>query len=183
MENHLKVPSSLTARDVTDQSFTAHWTNNDDRTESYSLRLTHMMREQEQKRAVDEGFDLMANGSKEQPDATDCSGSLDDYMVSKGWTGEQIFMAGGAMMLGKVGIDGWLKSPKLNFASFDRDFAVLLKVKLGRITSSPGLRSQSTAAISSAEVPLVVRSTFSALKRSSIHAWHLREKGPSPQIL
>lgn len=127
-ENHLKVPSSLTARDVTDQSFTAHWTNNDDRTESYSLRLTHMMREQEQKRAVDEGFDLMANGSKEQPDATDCSGSLDDYMVSKGWTGEQIFMAGGAMMLGKVGIDGWLKSPKLNFASFDRDFAVLLKV-------------------------------------------------------
>lgn len=61
--------------------------------------------------------------------------------------------------------------------------AVDEKVKLGRITSSPGLRSQSTAAISSAAVPLVVSRTFSAPKRSSIQAWHLREKGPSPQIL
>ena len=34
------------------------------------------------------------------------------------------------------------------------------KVKLGRITSSPGFRSQSIAAISRAVVPLVVRSAF-----------------------
>ena len=61
--------------------------------------------------------------------------------------------------------------------------AVEEKVKLGRITSSPGLRSHRTAAISSAAVPLVVSSTFSALKRSSIQAWHFRENGPSPQIL
>ena len=61
--------------------------------------------------------------------------------------------------------------------------AVDEKVKLGRITSSPGSRSQRTAAISRAEVPLVVRRTFSASKRSSIHLWHLSEKGPSPQIL
>ncbi len=128
MENHLKAPSFLTARDVTDQSFTAHWTNNDDRTESYNLRLTHLMREQDQKRPVDEDFHLMADGSKEQPGSADCASNLDEYMVSKGWTGEQIYMAGGAMMMGKTGIDGWLKSPKMNFASFDRDFAVLLKV-------------------------------------------------------
>ena len=38
--------------------------------------------------------------------------------------------------------------------------AVEEKVKLGRITSSPGCRSHSSAAISSAVVPLVVSSTF-----------------------
>ena len=63
------------------------------------------------------------------------------------------------------------------------EVAVLEKVKLGRMTSSPGCRSHSSMAISSAVVPLVVSSTFWAWKRSSSHALHCLVKAPSPQIL
>ena len=61
--------------------------------------------------------------------------------------------------------------------------AVLEKVKLGRMTSSPGWRPHSSIAISSAVVPLVVSSTFWVWKRSSSQLLHILVKAPSPQIL
>lgn len=127
MNNHLKTPTGLLMTDAGDTGFTATWTNNDSRTQTYNLRLTHMLREQELKMPVAETFDNMTSGSKEQPGSTDCSSILDDYMVSKGWTGQQVYMAGGAVMIGKAGINGMLQSPAINFTSYDRDFAVVLK--------------------------------------------------------
>ena len=56
------------------------------------------------------------------------------------------------------------------------------KVKLGRMTSSPGRNSHIRAAISSAVVPLVVSSTFCAPKRCSSQALHCLVNTPSPQI-
>ena len=50
--------------------------------------------------------------------------------------------------------------------------AVLENVKLGRMTSSPGFRSHSSAAISNAVVPEVVSKTFWAQNRSSSHRLH-----------
>ena len=64
-----------------------------------------------------------------------------------------------------------------------KEFAVLENVKLGRITSSPGLIPHNKAAISSAVEPLVVSITFFALKRFSSHSLHFFVNGPSPQIL
>ena len=128
MQNHLKAPSFLTERDVTDEGFTAVWTNNDDRAETYNLRLTHKLREQDLKMPVREGFKGLPNGTKEQPGSVDYGQQLDEVMSVKGWTGEQIYSAGMMAMMGKAGIDGWLKSPSMNFATYDRDFAVLLKV-------------------------------------------------------
>ena len=61
--------------------------------------------------------------------------------------------------------------------------AVEEKVKLGRMTSSPGWRSQRSAAISSAVVPEVVRSAFWAQNLSSSHSWQRIVNGPSPEIL
>ena len=127
MNNHLKAPTLLNISDMSNNQFTAFWTNNDNRTERYNIRLTHLMREQELKKPVEEDFHLMVIGSKEQPSVVDYAQDLDQYMVSKGWTGQQIYMAGGAVMMGKAGIDGWLKSPKMNFTTYNRDFAVLLK--------------------------------------------------------
>ena len=61
--------------------------------------------------------------------------------------------------------------------------AVLTKVNDGMITSSPGLISSRMAAISSAEVPEVVRSALGAPVRASNASLQRRVKGPSPQIL
>ena len=62
------------------------------------------------------------------------------------------------------------------------DVAVLEKVKLGRITSSPFSSPHNSAAISSAVVPLVVKRAPTAPKRFSIHALHFFVNWPSPQI-
>ena len=61
--------------------------------------------------------------------------------------------------------------------------AVLEKVKLGRMTSSPFCRPDRMVAISRAVVPEVVRRAPGVPKRSLIQAWHFLVKGPSPQIL
>ena len=128
MNNHLKAPTLLNVSDMGDSHFTAFWTNNDNRTESYNIRLTHLMREQDIMTAVDEGFDLMTAGSNNNGDTNDIAAQLDLYMTSKGWTGENIFQAGGTMQIGKTGTDGTLTSPKLNLSTYNRDFALLLKV-------------------------------------------------------
>ena len=128
MQNHLKAPSFLTERNVTDEGFIAVWTNNDDRAETYNLRLTHKLRIQDLKTPVREGFKGLPNGTKDEPGSVDYGQMLDDVMSVKGWTGENIYSAGMMAMVGKAGIDGWLKSPMMNFQTYDRDFAVLLKV-------------------------------------------------------
>ena len=61
--------------------------------------------------------------------------------------------------------------------------AVLEKVKLGTMTSSPFPSPHRSVAISRALVPLVVKSAFWAPKRSSMKAWHFFVNWPSPQIL
>ena len=58
--------------------------------------------------------------------------------------------------------------------------AVLTKVNVGRITSSPGPTFSSSAAISRAWVQLVVSSTLPAPVIAPSRAWHCRVNGPSP---
>ena len=61
--------------------------------------------------------------------------------------------------------------------------AVDQKVKLGRMTTSPGLMSHKRAAISRAVDPLVVNNTFFAQNLFSSQALHFFVNFPSPQIL
>jgi hypothetical protein len=58
--------------------------------------------------------------------------------------------------------------------------AVETKVNDGMITSSPGCRSISSAAISSAAVHECVKSARGAPIRCSSHAWHRLVKRPLP---
>ena len=60
--------------------------------------------------------------------------------------------------------------------------AVETNVYEGRMTSSPGATSHSSAAISSADVHDVVSRTRAAPKRCSISCWHSRVNGPSPLV-
>jgi|GEM_PF-6096626 len=60
---------------------------------------------------------------------------------------------------------------------------VLTNVYEGTMTSSPGCKSSSNAAISSASVQLVVSSTLAKPSCCSKYAWHFFVNTPSPEIL
>ena len=128
MNNHLKTPVQLMATDINNSGFTARWENRDDRTEEYTLVMSHLRPMSALKYVTNEDFSAVTKGSNNNPDSEDISANLDDFMKMKGWTGCQVYQAGGAICLGKVKTDGSMKSSKIDFSKFERHFAVLVKV-------------------------------------------------------
>lgn len=127
MGNHLKTPRSLHATDYTDQGFTARWMPADSRAECYTLAVTHLKPEPELTQVMSEDFSRMTEGQNNAGSGNDISDHLDDYLSMAGWTGENVFQAGGYAQIGKTATSGSLTSPAINFSTFDRSFAVLVK--------------------------------------------------------
>ena len=128
MGNHLKTPRQLRTSNHGDEGFTASWTPSDERANCYKLLVTHLKPEAELTTVMDEGFDKMTDGQNQAGNATDIGQQLDSYLSMQGWTGENVFQAGGNVQMGMTGIGGQLVSPAINFSTFDRSFAVLVKV-------------------------------------------------------
>ncbi len=128
MANHLKTPLNPQVTAIRKDGFTAQWEAADSRTEAYTLVLTRMRAESDNTIAMNEGFDKMTAGSATTPDSKDISGELDSYMTMKGWTGTELYQAGGMLKMGGVKTSGSMKSLEMNFSKHLRDFCVVVKV-------------------------------------------------------
>ncbi len=126
--NHLDIPANLRVADAGIDGFTAEW-DAVDRADRYELNLYRLMHESERPLAVNEGFWRMEKGSLNSPDGTNIANELDDYMMQPGWTGEQVYQAGGMVKIGSAGASGKLVSPMLNLAMGDGDYTVVVKVQ------------------------------------------------------
>lgn len=127
MANHLKRPLAVQATDIRDDGFTARWEPGDERAEAYTLTLCRMRAESDRADVLSEGFTAMTAGAPGQADGSDISGELDNYLVMKGWTGTQLYQAGGMLRMGAQKTSGSMKSPEINFSKYDRDFCVIVK--------------------------------------------------------
>lgn len=128
MANHLKTPLNPRVTDIRRDGFTAQWDATDSRAESYTMIVSRLRPESENVIAMKEGFDLMTAGSAGSPDSKDISGELDNYMTVKGWTGTELYQAGGTLKMGGTKTTGTMKSPEMNFSKHLRDFCVVVKV-------------------------------------------------------
>ncbi len=82
---------------------------------------------------IDEDFSLMTAGSEDAPDATDISGTIDNYTNMPGWGSFITFQAGGKAYLGfdEVGEDGpgYLMTPVLDLSDAGGTFKITFRVK------------------------------------------------------
>lgn len=126
--NHLKKADGLRAEQTGSDSFMAYW-DAVDKAGEYALNLYTLDFRSMQANALEEGFALMAVGSEDAPDSKDISDELDDYTVTQGWSGTNVFQAGGWCCIGKTSAGGTLALPELNLKRFDGKFAVAVRVK------------------------------------------------------
>lgn len=128
MANHLAVPAGVKAEDMGGGSLKASW-EGVDKAEAYDLALYKVDFRSAEKTALGEGFGLMSQGTPDNPSATNIASSLDKYMSTAGWTGRNVFQAGGWCQIGTQNDGGELVSPEFNAKRFDGQYAVVVKAK------------------------------------------------------
>lgn len=128
MPNHTKAPVVLPAEEMTDNSFVARWEAVSD-AESYTLQLNRLIPAEDAVSALEEDFSLMKSGSVESADAVNIAAELDNYTVNAGWTGENVYQAGGYCKLGSYGLTGWIETPAINLSSKEGVYTVVYTVQ------------------------------------------------------
>ncbi len=128
MKNHLYVPQNLAAENISSNSFKATWDESSE-ADHYSVQLNHLDYRSAQPYAVREDFENMTAGTPDAADKTPIDNMLDSYMTTKGYTGRNVFQAGGWCQIGKESEGGSLSTPQFNFKRFDGKYVVILNVK------------------------------------------------------
>lgn len=128
MSNHLHTPDGLAAEALGAESFRAVW-NNVSRADEYTLNLYKLDYRSAQRYAVTEGFSLMKDGTVETPGTADVASQLDKYTTVKGFTGTNVYQAGGWCQIGTDKQGGSLTAPPMNMKRYGGEYAVALTVK------------------------------------------------------
>lgn len=105
---------------ITGVSFTAQWNMVSD-AETYDIEVTPATKGHA---IVAEDFTKFTSGSTSAPDATDIAGNLDEYTTATGWTGSEVYQAGGAAYLNNA--SSYLTTPLLDLST-NTQYTVCLK--------------------------------------------------------
>ena len=128
MANHLAKPEGLKIENAGGMNFCASW-NDDEEAMSYDVMLKRLEYKSEQQFADRENFDRMTAGTDAIADRTAIDNQLDDYMDTKGYTGNNVYQAGGWCQIGKEGQGGSLTTPTFNMKRYNGEYAVAITVK------------------------------------------------------
>jgi len=104
-----------------------------DGAQSYRLVVKDVLPDSVRQVMAADDFSGLKAGSYSLAHSTDIADSLDSYMQQTGWTGSNIYQAGGMAQLGKYGVNGTLTTPVLALAQ--NDSALTLKFTARAYTS------------------------------------------------
>ena len=128
MKNHLAIPQGLKIASVGGNNYRATW-NADEEAKSYDVVLKELEYESEQLYADQENFNRMTAGSETNPDRSAVDNRLDEFMNKKGYTGNEVYQAGGWCQIGKEGKGGSLTTPIFNMKRYNGEYTVAITVK------------------------------------------------------
>lgn len=128
MQSKLGQPS-ITSYELTDSSFTLHWDEVRNAL-GYKLTVNQVLADAEKPAPVSDDFSLMKEGAYTAAlDEADLADSLDLYMAEAGWTGSNVYDAGGYAQVGKYGVGGSLVSPPMDLSANGGTFTVKYTVR------------------------------------------------------
>lgn len=128
MANHLLTPKNLKAEVENGTNINVTWEEVEKAT-NYDLALHKLDYRSAQQYAVSEDFSLMTEGSTDTPSATKIDDQLDNYLTTKGFSGKNVYQAGGWCQIGNATEGGSLTTPNFNMKRFDGEYAVVLTAK------------------------------------------------------
>ena len=128
MANHLYAPDGLAVGRNDDNSYLLSW-NSDSEADAYELTLNRLDYSSAQQYADKENFSLMTAGTPDAADNNRIDDALDKYMSTKGYTGSNVYQAGGWCQIGANGKGGSLSTPDFNFKRFGGEYAVAITLK------------------------------------------------------
>lgn len=117
-------PVATEATDITEDSFTANWEPVNNAT-SYTLEVSSCMTG---RKNISEEFGKFTKGSPEEADEQDISNALSTYTETDGWTGSEIYQAGGHARMGNKNTGGSLTTPLLDLTR-EKEFTLCCSVK------------------------------------------------------
>ena len=109
MHDRLKRPELLPVTHITTTAATLNW-NAVSEAQSYRVSLREVLPDALNPLLLDEDFSQMT----EKNGFTDLSSSLDNYTSQSGWSGSEVYEAGGRVRIGAYGTDGRLTTPAVN---------------------------------------------------------------------
>jgi M6 family metalloprotease-like protein len=125
MQDILKAPMVFKAADVTDSSFTARWSRVDN-AESYKLHVIENVADTLKPVLMEENFEKMIAGSYISPDNENISSTLDKFTSVAGWSGTNVYQAGGYAKIGGYGVGGTLTTPSVDLSHHADRFTVAI---------------------------------------------------------
>ncbi|MDE5796599.1 MAG: M6 family metalloprotease domain-containing protein, partial [Muribaculaceae bacterium] len=132
MKDRFAAPDNITVAERGEDWFTASWTPVEEAA-SYSLNIREVLSDDVNPVLITEDFDNLTEGKYPNADYNDISGSLNDYLLSKGWSGSLLFQAGGYIQLGRYGESGSLMLPAVSLPDGITSATLAL-----RVVSYPG---------------------------------------------
>lgn len=110
MRDRLPRPVVSEVTDVTTTSFTANWQPVDDAI-GYSLHVSEVLTKDINPIVLEEDFSSMTEGEYPAAGYENIAQYLNDYMNTLGWTGTDLYEAGGYVRIGSYGVSGRITSP------------------------------------------------------------------------
>lgn len=118
MLDKLKTPEVYDPTEIGPSWFKAAWSPVDDAV-YYQIDIDEILPADLDPVLLSEDFDAMTEGSYPNANMVDISGSVDEFLNARGWSGETLHQAGGYIMIGEYAKGGRLRSPVLEVVEPD----------------------------------------------------------------
>lgn len=129
MQKKLVKPEIDEARlTTTPTSLTAAWLPVDG-VGSYTLRVKSILPDSIKPAPVDDDFSALDDGNVSSASNRNIGSTLNDFTSETGWTGTELYDAGGWLQLGRYGHSGTLTTPKMHLATADSTFTLKFAAK------------------------------------------------------
>lgn len=119
---------ALVSADGADDSFTIHWLT-EPGANAYETMLMPADGNDERRIIIDESFDAMVEGAYGNAADDDIAGNLDSYTATEGWSGNDLYSAGGMLLVGGYGVSGTLTTPVIDLTGKDRELTVAYRLR------------------------------------------------------
>ena len=126
MKDRLPRPQNLYVSDVTSHGFTANWDPVDE-ARHYRLSISEVLRQEENPVILADDFSGMTDGNYPVSGASAIDQSLDKYTSQSGWSGTNVYAAGGYVRIGGYNQAGELVTPTINRAATNGNAYVSLR--------------------------------------------------------
>ncbi len=162
-------PIALTPTEVGSDFIVACWEPVES-ARSYSLHVKETLDLEENPQRVKETFDGMEDGTYPNALMQDISSEIDQYTMMPGWSGQNLYQAGGELMIGAYATSGVLTTPQVDLTTNSGVVTVAVKIH-----SYPGKSVNYTMSLLNNQGIIVASKKDKVTKTETEVIWHVED--------